>query len=154
MVGGALVVPLGLLAQLKGGLSPEPAQFARETERIEALAMEAAMQAERGLGFDPRDVSEENLGYDIESHDPRSGRLRFLEVKGRVSGADTVSVSANEVRTALNKPEDFVLAVVEVDGESTITRYVRRPFQSAPDFAANSVNFNLKRLLSEATEPN
>ena len=34
-------------------------------------------------GQQPRDVSAEKKGYDIESRDPRAGHLRFIEVKGR-----------------------------------------------------------------------
>ena len=58
----------------------------------------------------------EKLGYDIESRDPRSGELRFLEVKGRVEGADTVTVTRNEILYSLNKPEQFILALVEFLG--------------------------------------
>ncbi len=55
-----------------------------ETER---LAMEAVMASERALGFVPRDVSAEKKGWDVESRDPKGGHLRFLEVKGRQTGA-------------------------------------------------------------------
>jgi len=73
-------------------------------------------------------------------------------VKGRVVGAETVTVTKNEIMAGLNKPEDFILAVVEVDGESTTPRYVRKPFKTEPDFAATSVNYNLRELLATATE--
>lgn len=46
-----------------------------------------------------------------------TGRLRFIEVKGRVRGATTVTVTKNEILTALNKPDDFILTVVEAEGE-------------------------------------
>lgn len=42
--------------------------------------MQAVMEAEISLGCHPRDVSKEKPGYDIESLDPRNGRLRFIEV--------------------------------------------------------------------------
>ena len=45
------------------------------------------MAAERVLGNEPRDVSAEKKGYDIESRDPRAGHLRFIEVKGRHADA-------------------------------------------------------------------
>jgi type III restriction enzyme len=57
------------------------------------------------------------LGYDIESRvveGPDKGRLRFIEVKGRVTQADTVTVTRNEILTSLNKPDDFILAMVRV----------------------------------------
>ena len=45
----------------------------------------------------PIDREFEKLGYDIESAIPGTGRLRFIEVKGRVAGADTVTVTKNEI---------------------------------------------------------
>ena len=36
-------------------------------------------------------------------------------MKGRAKGAQTVTVSKNEILTGLNKPEEFLLAIVEVD---------------------------------------
>ena len=153
VIGGALVVPAGLLARLRGERRGEPAQFAKERERVMLLAMAAVIDAERRLGFSPRDVSAQNLGYDVESEVRADGRLRFIEVKGRAIGADTVTITKNEILTALNKPEDFILALVEVDGDSTTTRYVRQPFQREPDFGVTSVNYDLKELATRASEP-
>jgi superfamily II DNA or RNA helicase len=153
VIGGALVVPAGLLERLKGERVLEPAQFARDRVRIEKLAMDAVMAAERTLGFDPHDVSSEKRGYDIESKIPGIGILRFIEVKGRAAGAENVIVSKNEILTALNKPDDFILAIVEVDEEEVSTRYLRRPFQREPDFGATSVIYDLGELLSRAGEP-
>ena len=67
----------------------------------------------------PIDREFEKLGYDIESRIPGSGKLRFIEVKGRVSGAPTITVTRNEILYSLNKPEDFILAIVEFIGEQT-----------------------------------
>lgn len=150
VLGGALIIPAGLLAKLKG----EPVDtFARETKRIEKLAMQAVILAEQRLGFVPRDVSAQKLGWDVESSVPGTGRLRFIEVKGRVAGAQTVTVTKNEIMAGLNKPDDFILAVVEVDGAVTTPRYVRRPFKREPDFAATSVNYDIRELLAESGEP-
>ena len=99
------------------------------------------------------DVSKDRCGYDIESRIPGPGRLRFIEVKGRVAGATTVTVTKNEILTALNKPDDFVLALVEVDGDSTKARYVRTPFQKEPDFTVTSINYDLSALLKQADDP-
>ena len=66
----------------------------------------------------------------------------------------TVTVTRREILTALNKPDDFILALVEVDGDSATPRYVRNPFQREPDFAANSVNYELRELIQKSTEPN
>ena len=60
-------------------------------------------------------------------------------MKGRVTGAKTVTITKNEILTALNKPHDFILAIVEVDGDKSAPRYVRRPFKREPDFGVTSV---------------
>ena len=109
------------------------------------------MEFERAQGFTPRDVSKENRGYDIESRDPRSNRLRFIEVKGRVRGADTVTVTKNEMLTALNQPDAFILALVLVEGTTPDTPvYLHRPFKQELEFATASVNFKLAELLAKA----
>jgi len=149
----ALIVPQALLARLLDDTPPASDEQARETARIERLAMQAVMQTERALGYVPRDVSAEKCGYDIESSIPGTGKLRFLEVKGRVKDAATVTVTRNEILTALNKPDDFILAIVLIDGETTTTRYITRPFGREPDFGATSVNYELDKLLSRGVVP-
>ena len=145
VIGNALVIPQGLLDRLQGGEQPD--QFAHETAVIEAIAMRTIMEAERNLGYEPSDVSMQKCGYDIESRDPTTGKLRFIEVKGRARGGENIIVTCNEILTALNKPDDFILAIVQVDGEETTTHYIKQPFQREPDFAATSVTYNLAKLL-------
>ena len=85
---------------------------------------------------------------------PATGRLRFIEVKGRRADAETVTVTRNEILCSLNKPDDFILAVVEFrDDDTHRVHYVRRPFRREPDFAAASVNYKMKDLLAKAEEP-
>ena len=155
--GRALVVPIGLLRRLA---IPERTRLeVRETTpqgraEVERLAMEAVMAAERALGHEPRDVSAAKVGYDVESRDGRTGRLRFIEVKGRAGDAETVTVTHQEIRTALNKPDAFILAIVRVrDGYVSGPHYLRRPFRAEPDFDAVSVTYNLRELLVRAEAP-
>lgn len=116
--------------------------------------MDRVMEVERGLGRHPRDVSAENLGYDIESAVAGDGRLLFLEVKGRVQVAATVTITKNEILTALNKPDEFILAIVTIDGDQTSEPvYVRSPFTREPDFGVTSVNYNLNELLAKGEKP-
>ena len=116
--------------------------------------MQAVMQAETELGNHPRDVSQEKIGYDIESFDPKTGRLRFIEVKGRKAGADTVTVYHTEILNGLNAAEQFILALVEIeDGQPSEPRYVFNPFSHEPDPGAVSVNYNLKDLLARSILP-
>jgi hypothetical protein len=154
VIGGALVVPAGLLERLRGDRTDSSDAFARETARVERIAMVAVMEAERRLGHQPRDVSAARCGYDVESTVAGGGRLRLIEVKGRVRDAKTVTVTKNEILVALNKPDDFILAIVEVDSNGNgAPRYVRRPFQREPDFGATSVNYDLSELLERAEDP-
>jgi hypothetical protein len=153
VLGGVLVVPAGLVAAMSGRPAA-PAGVAPDTQASAARARAVVMEIERGLGFEPTDREHEKLGYDIESRVPGTGRLRFIEVKGRVAGADTITVTRNEILYSLNKPEDFILAIVEFreDG-SERTHYVRRPFQREPDFGAASVNYDFVELLGRAEHP-
>jgi len=99
-------------------------------------------------------VSAAKVGYDIESQIPIGKRdvsgasLRFIEVKGRSVGATTVTVSKNEILTALNKIDEYILAIVEVDGTHTKTVYLKKPFRERPDFAATSINYNIMELVN------
>jgi hypothetical protein len=121
---------------------------------VERLAMDAVLAAERALGYTPRDVSAAKCGWDIESRDPAGGRMRLIEVKGRHAAATTVTVTKNEILHALNAPDEFILAVVRVDGDTALpARYVRRPFRREPDFGATSVNYDLADLLARSSEP-
>ena len=153
VVGGVLVVPQGLLDRHMGQgamkMADTVVQIARETTRTEHIAMHTVMEVERQLGYLPRDVSADKCGYDIESSVPGTGTLRFVEVKGRVKGAETIIVTKNEVLTALNKPEDFLLVVVEVDEEETTAHYISKPFQREPDFDATSIIYNLDKLFQK-----
>ena len=110
--GVALVVPAYLLQPA----SAEAEALARETRRIEQLAMAEVMRREREAGRNPCDVSRLNRGWDIESVEP-DGRIRYIEVKGRAAGADTVTVTKNELLACLNKRDQYYLAVVIVEGE-------------------------------------
>ena len=93
VLGAALILPAGLLAQLQGQPIPEASLFASQKKAVEEAAMQAVMEKEHRLGYLPVDVHRDNLGWDIESAIPNSGKLRFIEVKGRVEGADTITVS-------------------------------------------------------------
>lgn len=153
IIGGALVIPALLLKKLKHEPFTEEEQDAEARAEVERKAMQAVIDVERELGYEPVDVSKQKCGYDIESHIVKTGRLRFIEVKGRRSDALTVTVTKNEILTGLNKPDSFILAVVKVDQEETKPYYIRSPFTKEPDFAATSVNYNLPELLSKAEEP-
>lgn len=154
VMGGLLVVPAGLLAAMKG--AAVTAAFAPSTSDKQAAAAKAraiVMQKEREMGYEPIDRELEKLGYDIESRIPGTGKLRFIEVKGRIAGAPTVTVTKNEILYSLNKPDDFILVIVEFDGAGHRVHYIRKPFQREPDFGVTSVNYDFADLLMRANKP-
>jgi SNF2 family DNA or RNA helicase len=152
VLGGLLVVPIGLIKAMTE-LVPASATKPVDTQASAARARAAVMEIERSLGFEPSDRETEKLGYDIESRILGTGKLRFIEVKGRVSGAETITVTRNEILYSLNKPDDFILAIVEFDGEGQRLHYIRQPFQREPDFGVTSVNYNFEELIARSEAP-
>ena len=153
VLGGLLVVPRGLVDAMSGR-NLVGTRTAVDTQESAARARSIIMETERNLGFDPTDREFEKLGYDIESRVPDTGKLRFIEVKGRASGASTVTVTRNEILYSLNKPEDFILGIVEfLDDSGHRVHYVREPFRREPDFGVTSVNYDFAELLARSEEP-
>ena len=157
--GAALVVPAQLLGGREGdGPSPDvfdPADALIRAE-VEARAMRAVLEREQSLGHEPRDVSAENRGYDIESRDGENGRLRFIEVKGRRADADAITITRNEMLAALNAGNSYILAVVFVEGGIDHPPiYVQNPapiFGSEPEF--NEVHRAISvKSIREAAQP-
>ena len=157
VIGGALVIPQGLLAQRKGETT-----FCADAEarsRIENVAMNAVMEIERDFGHEVKDVSAEKCGWDVTARPPVNpdGSIppdRHIEVKGRAKGQSIITVSRNEIIYALNQAEKFLLAIVIVEGDSHEgPYYIRNPFNSEPDFGVASINYDLGDLLSKAVAP-
>jgi hypothetical protein len=127
----------------------------RQNKESEQAAMETIMLLERELGNVPEDVSAYNRGWDIESRDPQTGLLRFIEVKGRHADAQTVTITKNEIRQGLNNPANYFLAVVLMqDGGSPEVYYVREPYETEPDWGVVSRNYQIKELLSKGEKMN
>jgi hypothetical protein len=146
--GGALVIPAGLLLAHQGQADPQGVDAAAR-KRVELLAMNAVFEAEKGLGRMPKDVSaQRGLGYDIESIDAE-GNLFFIEVKGRADGADSVTLTINEVNVGRNSPHRFRLALVAVDGDQVSPPvYVSGVDWGLPGFGDTQITKNLRQLLA------
>ena len=153
VLGAVAVIPMGLIAEVAGRGST-PGTTPVDTQASAARARGIVMEVERRLGFEPVDREYEKLGYDIESRVPETGRLRFIEVKGRIKGAATITVTKNEILYSLNKPDNFILAMVEFQGEDQHrVRYLRHPFQREPDFGVTSANYDFAELLNRSGDP-
>jgi SNF2 family DNA or RNA helicase len=160
VLSGALVVPAGLMRKLRGDESPDAspaaAAFAADPAaraRIEKLAMDAVRSAEELRGCKVVDVSAQKCGWDITSYPPaadgKQPDARHIEVKGRVKGATTVTITRNEMLYALNQSDKFLLGIVLV-GEGDAVEgpfYISNPFDTEPGWGVSSVNYDLKALL-------
>lgn len=156
VIGGAVVIPQGLLERLRGQRQADPSVYARVTERVERLAVDAVIATEKALGRIPEEMPHANPGFDIRSKDPRTGDIYFIEVKGRMKGADVVTVTKNEILTGLNKPDRYILALVAVgDDDSTEVRYLTQPFAGTRDayFGVTSVNYDWRTYFDRGGVP-
>ena len=157
VLGGALVVPAGLMRRVRGeedtssSFSADP--IARS--RIERIAMDAVRRAEESKGCNVVDVSKDKCGWDLTSHPPaidhKQPEPRHIEVKGRVKGAATITVTRNEMLYAFNQGDKFVLAIVLVNEDDSHEGpyYIRHPFEREPGWGVSSINYNLSDLLSK-----
>ena len=115
------------------------------------FAMETVMAYEREHGWTPTDVSSENCGWDITS--VKGDEVRHIEVKGRRSDATTITVTRNEVYTAVNQADKFILAVVQVDEEGSYGMwYISNPFRHEMDDNVVSQNYDLSALVARGLQ--
>ena len=158
VLGGALVVPTGLMRQVRGD-EETSANFSADPNarsRIERIAMEAVRLAEESQGCHVVDVSADKCGWDLTSHPPASDNKqpdpRHIEVKGRIKGAATITVTRNEMLYAFNQGDKFVLAIVLVSEDDSVEGpyYIRRPFDREPGWGVSSINYNLSDLFQKA----
>jgi len=148
------VIPAGYLRQLKGE-TPNASVDAEARKRVELLAMQAVFEAERALGRTPVDKSaERGIGYDIESADP-DGNLFFIEVKGRVEGADSVTLTYNELKCSNNRRDTFRVAICLVAGDrASPPAYVSGINWWQPgDIKQATATFPLNEVLQHARDP-
>jgi len=161
VLGGALIVPRGLMNQLRGEAPADSvaATFAADAQarlRIEQLAMGAVRRAEEARGCQVIDVSAAKCGWDLTSYptalDGKQPDPRHIEVKGRVKGASTVTITRNEMLYAFNQGDKFVLAIVLVDESDAVDGpyYIRNPFDREPGWGVASVNYAIDQLLARA----
>ena len=161
VLGGALIVPAGLINKLRGDEPADPvaATFAADAaarKRIERLAMQAVRRAEEARGCRVIDVSAAKCGWDLTSYPPaiagKQPEPRHIEVKGRVKGAGTVCITRNEMLYAFNQGDKFVLAIALVAEDDGVEgpHYIRNPFDREPGWGIASINYNLGNLLARA----
>ena len=89
------------------------------------------MEVERALGFEPTDREFEKLG--LRHREPRARHRQAALHRGQGPGhrrGHGHGHARTRSCTSLNKPDDFILAMVEfLDGDSHRVHYLRQPFQ-------------------------
>ncbi|MEZ7892781.1 MAG: helicase-related protein [Candidatus Wallbacteria bacterium] len=157
ILGGALVIPAGLMKKLREG-QVSTADFSNDSEarkKIEKIGMNVVRQYEESQGCRVFDVSDQKCGWDITSYPPitdgRQPEAKHIEVKARVKGSTTITVTRNEILYALNQAEQFILAIVLVDENDKPDGpyYIKNPFDKEPGWGVASINYDLKELLSK-----
>ena len=85
--------------------------------------MDAVRHAEESQGCHVVDVSADKCGWDLHRYPPaiddKQPDPRHIEVKGRVKGASTITVTRNEMLYAFNQGDKFVLAIVLVNEDDS-----------------------------------
>jgi hypothetical protein len=121
--------------------------------------MDAVSRAEAARGCRVVDVSALKCGWDLTSYPPaidgKQPEARHIEVKGRVQGAGTITITRNEMLYACNQADKFILAIVLVGENDAVEgpHYIRNPFDAEPGWGVASVNFDLDALLDHADKP-
>jgi hypothetical protein len=99
-----------------------------------------------------------NPGFDIASR-AADGDVWHIEVKGRIEGGREFTVTHNEIRHSLNRPDRFILAMAEVDretGRATEVRYLTQPFSdydAGLPFAMTSADHDWRKYWERASAP-
>ncbi|TQE99806.1 MAG: DUF3883 domain-containing protein [Spiribacter salinus] len=157
VLGAALVVPAGLLAQPTGEDAPASTSFSADAvarSRIEHLAMDAVRQIEEARGWCVVDVSADKCGWDLTSYPPAGSaeQARHIEVKGRIASADTVTVTRNEICYGANQADKFILALVLVGEDEAIDGpyCLRNPFDREPQWGVATMNMKIAEILERA----
>jgi superfamily II DNA or RNA helicase len=152
---GALIVPQGLLDKLTK--TTKPPRYATDTAETDRRAIAAVLAAERALGRTPREMPHNNPGYDIVSTRD-DGHLVYIEVKGRIEGAEDFWVTRTEALHGKNAGLGSRLALVSVSpqgSERDVARYIVDPFRDVDfgDFNATGLGGNWTKEWERGGDP-
>ncbi|MGH3297408.1 MAG: helicase-related protein, partial [Trebonia sp.] len=142
VAGGALVVPVGLLARLRG--------HGGQGTTSHHAAIATVLRTEARLGRTPRPVTAEEQGYDVESR-TTDGSPLFIMVRHRLVNADTFLITRSELGVARNTGGRHVLALV--DGDQV--RYVREALAGVPNpaFGISAVPLSWRTYVERGQVP-
>lgn len=91
-------------------------------------AEQQCIDIEKNFNNDARDVSKQNLGYDVESIEP-GGEKRFIEVKSLKHIGDSFSMTNNEYTAAHQYGDNYYLClIVQTDSKLKLI-YIKNPLE-------------------------
>lgn len=124
------------------------------TQASTVRARIVVMEIEGSLGFLRTDRDFEKPVYDAQNSVPGTGKLCSIEVKGRVSGTETIRVTVNEMQYSLNEPDVLILAKVEFfAGYTHKVLFRRQPFKREPDYVVTNSDYSFSQLSPNASSP-
>ncbi len=119
---------------------PEKDKAMFESEEIEKIGMDVAMNYERLNEREPEDVSSENLGFDIRSRG-KDGEIRYIEVKAR-AGEGEVALTPNEWFKAKRFKDQYFLYVVVNAATKPVLYIIKNPAENlTPEQKVEIVRF-------------
>lgn len=89
-------------------------------------AENACVEIEKFLGNEARDVSTQNLGYDVESTTP-TGEKRYIEVKSISKSDRTFSLTNNEYTAAHQYGDTYYICLLRHGDDKSKAIYIRNP---------------------------
>jgi hypothetical protein len=92
---------------------PDTALFAKNRKEVERRAVDLVLACEWELGHVPEEMPQNNRGFDIKSR-RSTGEIVYIEVKGRIQGSDTFTITSSEVSFSQTQGPSHRLALVSV----------------------------------------
>jgi len=89
-------------------------------EEIEKIGMAIAIEHEKKSGRNPKDVSSENLGFDIKSED-QNGDIRYIEVKARAKIGPVILTQNEWIKAERFKNEYYLYIVMNASSGPELT---------------------------------
>ena len=121
---------IGIIRRISGNKNLAPRASPAMRKITEKQAMKRALEYEREHGRHPEDVSQFEH-YDIKSTDPKTGEIRYIEVKGHEGRAFVVELTEDEYKEAQKRGEKYWLYLVfNVGKEKPELLAIRNPLKN------------------------
>ncbi len=111
--------------------TPSRGTAMRRDDEVEQIAMDVVMRYERARGWNPQDVSQDGVHYDIRSQAARmigDDYIRYIEVKGRALTGDIVFYAPEVDKLEQLGERAFLYIVTNCKGEKPRLRIIQNPF--------------------------